>query len=145
MSLTFKDPGETKNYYEVKVLQDGYYIRNQDTIRFVNNLFVEPIDPAQSNDNFNGASKLLDDNLFNGKNHVFRMRLRSYRFNQQESTRVRVILQSVTESYYRYFATQSLQNNTSGDPFAQPVQVFTNVENGLGIFAGYSTSVIELK
>jgi hypothetical protein len=145
MSITFKDPGEKKNFYEVKVLRDGYYIHKQDTIRYVDNLHVEPVDLAQGNDNSNGASKLLDDNLFNGKNHIFRFKVRSYRLVQENDARVRVVLQSVTESYFRYFATQSLQNTASGDPFAQPVQVFTNVENGLGIFAGYSASVIELK
>ncbi|MBK5277947.1 MAG: DUF4249 domain-containing protein [Bacteroidia bacterium] len=145
MSITFKDPGETKNFYEVKVLRDGFYVYNQDTIRYVENLFVEPVDPAMNNDNSNGASKLLKDNLFNGKNYVFRIKLRSYRIYPENPPRVRVVLQSVTEEYFRYFVAQSLQNNTSGDPFAQPVQIFTNIENGLGIFAGYSSSVVELK
>ena len=145
MSIAFKDPVETKNFYEIKVLRDGFYISNKDTIRYVEDMYVEPVDPALSNDNFNGAGKLLEDKLFNGKNYVFRLKLRSFRFNSETEMRVRVVLQSVTESYFRYFAAQSLQNSTSGDPFAQPVQVYTNVENGLGIFAGYSSSVVEVK
>jgi hypothetical protein len=30
---------------------------------------------------------------------------------------------------------------TSGDPLAQPVNAYNNIQNGFGIFAGYSASV----
>ncbi|MBK6525335.1 MAG: DUF4249 family protein [Crocinitomicaceae bacterium] len=41
---------------------------------------------------------------------------------------------------------------TAGDPFAQPVQVYSNVENGFGIFGGcfieilvFDVSIIEIQ
>lgn len=40
-----------------------------------------------------------------------------------------------TEEYYRFHRT--LQNQSPGDPFSEPVIVYSNIENGLGIFAGY--------
>ena len=48
------------------------------------------------------------------------------------------LLRTVTEEYYQYNYTRKLQSFVRNNPFAQPVQVFDNIENGLGIFAGYS-------
>ena len=48
------------------------------------------------------------------------------------------LLRTVTEEYYQYIFTRDLQASVENNPFAQPVQVFDNIENGLGIFAGYS-------
>jgi len=31
------------------------------------------------------------------------------------------------------------------DPFAEPVQVYNNIENGFGIFAGYAADVDTIK
>ena len=49
-----------------------------------------------------------------------------------------VILRTTTEEYYKYNYTRDLQASTEDNPFAQPVQVFDNIEGGLGIFAGYN-------
>ena len=48
------------------------------------------------------------------------------------------ILRNTTEEYYNYNYTRDLQVSVENNPFAQPVQVYDNIENGLGIFAGYS-------
>jgi hypothetical protein len=39
------------------------------------------------------------------------------------------------EHYYRYY--KSLSNYSGDDPFSEPVLIYTNVENGLGIFCSY--------
>jgi hypothetical protein len=51
-----------------------------------------------------------------------------------------VVLLSVSESYFRYLKATEFQENNEDNPFATPVQVYNNIENGLGIFAGYSIS-----
>jgi len=48
-------------------------------------------------------------------------------------------LSSVSEDYYKYNVTLAKYEQTQGDPFAQPVQVYSNIENGFGIFGGYSS------
>lgn len=52
--------------------------------------------------------------------------------------RLYAVLRAVTEEYYNYNYTRDLQASVENNPFAQPVQMFDNVEGGLGIFAGYS-------
>ena len=49
-----------------------------------------------------------------------------------------VTLRTLSEDYYNYKITGSLQQNTSDNPFAQPVNVHDNIDDGFGIFAGYS-------
>lgn len=44
------------------------------------------------------------------------------------------------EDYFRYHRT--LQNQEPGNPFAEPTLVFSNIEGGLGCFAGYTKTVI---
>ena len=147
MNINFKDPAGEKNYYTIKIIEDAFYIANKDTVWYTREIFFEIVDQSLSNDE-RGLEKLVNDNLFNGKDYTFHVKLynRRYSFGSQIfQQHARVVLLSVSEEYYKYFTTKSLQDYTNGDPFAQPVQVFTNIENGLGIFAGYSTSVIELK
>lgn len=57
---------------------------------------------------------------------------------------VSVQLVKSSEEYYNYFKSiYTFQN--SGGPFSQPVQVFDNVTNGLGVFAGYSYELVEIE
>ena len=55
-----------------------------------------------------------------------------------------VLLRTTTEEYYNYNYTRDLQASVESNPFAQPVQVFDNIEGGLGIFAGYSQTEKEV-
>ena len=147
MKIHFKDPATEKNYYTLKIIEDAFYIVNKDTVWYTQEIFYEVIEQSLSN-NGRGLEKLVNDNLFNGKDFTFHVNLYNRRYSRGSQIfqqHVRVVLLSVSEAYYKYFTTKSLQDYTNGDPFAQPVQVFTNVENGLGIFAGYSSSVVELK
>ena len=147
MDITFKDPGGEKNYYTVKVIGDSYYIPNKDTVWVTREINVKVVDPSL-NEEFKESDRFINDNLFNGKNYTLHLKLFSQPYWGPQSpvtVHARVILVSISEEYYKYFTTKNLQDYTNGDPFAQPVQVFSNVENGLGIFAGYSSSVVELK
>jgi len=49
------------------------------------------------------------------------------------------------EMYYRYHDAISRQQDTGDNPFAEPVQIPTNISDGLGCFAGYNRSVVVLR
>jgi hypothetical protein len=56
-----------------------------------------------------------------------------------------VELQSISESYYQYL--KSMTSNGGGDDFfSEPVQVYSNITNGIGILGSYtqSSKVVEL-
>ncbi len=55
------------------------------------------------------------------------------------------ILNNLSDDYYAYAASSSLQQGSNGDPFSEPVVVFSNIEGGFGIFAGYTSSQAEVE
>lgn len=54
--------------------------------------------------------------------------------------KVVVALRNVTREYFLYKTSLEKYFEIEGNPFAEPVNVFTNVENGLGIFTGFAQS-----
>lgn len=144
VSIMFDDPVVRKNFYAIKILRSAFQVYNNDTTRFREDVHFDPIDPALKDNLSNGAMTLFDDNLFNGKTHLFRLTLRP-QFSIGNTENLKVVLLTVSEEYYHYFVTRHLQDNKREDPFAQPTQVFSNVKNGLGIFAGYSSFTYDLK
>ena len=51
-----------------------------------------------------------------------------------------VELQSISREFYLYLHSRE-QNRTSGGFFSEPVPIFNNINGGIGIFAGYTSSV----
>ena len=142
MNVTFKDPAQVENYYLIKIVRYSYDVRNRDTVRSIQNVYYEPVDPAFQNDFFNGNGSLINDRLFDGKTFSFRLKTRTYYYGS--TTMVNLVLLAISKEYYEYFTSQSLQQSSGDDPFAQPAIVYSNFENGVGIFAGYSSSIIRI-
>lgn len=154
IKISFNDPGNERNFYTVKIIEDAFYLTGKmvnnvikwDTIWYTQEVYFEVVNQSLTSDE-TGLEKLINDSHFNGKEYTFHMKMpnRNLYGSKFVPRNTRLILLSITEEYYRYFSTKILQESKSYDPFAQPVQVFTNVENGLGIFAGYNASVVKLK
>lgn len=53
-------------------------------------------------------------------------------------------LMTLSPEFYHFATSYQKQRSTSGNPFAEPAQVYSNVIGGLGIFGGYSISMIEM-
>jgi hypothetical protein len=51
---------------------------------------------------------------------------------------------TLSREYFEFATSYQRQKANSGNPFAEPTQVFSNIEGGLGIFGGYSISEIEI-
>ncbi len=47
-------------------------------------------------------------------------------------------LRTISKDYYLYYTSLTRQLENKDRPFAEPVIVFNNIENGLGIFAGFN-------
>ena len=64
----------------------------------------------------------------------------------QEGTKYLVAeLMHVSKEFYNYYTTLSNQRNSQFDIYSEPTQLYTNIENGLGVFAGASMSTNNLK
>jgi|GEM_PF-1773745 len=52
-----------------------------------------------------------------------------------------VWLGTLSEDYVRYQQTLALQQQSEGDPFAEPIRIYSNVVGGAGAFGGYAGRV----
>lgn len=79
----------------------------------------------------------FSDDLLAGQNITFKGRI-NY-LAESESPRFFVVkVSSLSEDLYKYKVTYANYLQTQGDPFAQPVQVYSNINEGFGIFGGAS-------
>jgi len=134
-TLKFEDlPG--KNFYEIK----GDFIGESTTRAnsfYVGELYPIPVNPVYKRNTWYGSGLLFNDLLLNGKDSemIFRTTL-----PRDANLKVTVILSHVSESYFLYEETAGLQSQTRNDFFSQPVLVYSNVLNGLGIFKARNSS-----
>jgi len=128
-------------------------------------LFVD----ARLNKNFGGwpayFSNVFDNTLMQGNDFTFSLDspkpvplFTSYRFRFVENPdgsytvvtmlkedseiiapRVMVELQAISPDYYRYLKSVELYRITESDAFSEPIQIYSNVKNGWGIFGSLSS------
>lgn len=57
-----------------------------------------------------------------------------------------IYVMTFDEEYYKYFISKELRKNEDEESlmFSEPVSIYSNVKNGLGLFAGYSMSTTKL-
>jgi hypothetical protein len=85
---------------------------------------------------------VFNDALF--KNNLCQLKLNTH---YDLDTKFRVVLETGTENYYLYRKRLIKHESYSyQDPFKpyDPVPLYSNIENGLGIFAGYQRDIYEL-
>jgi len=147
ISVLFNDPPE-RNFYEFSVIYSGFRIfegtgGSGDTLFIYNEeIWLEPLNPAYSTEYNYTRKVLIEDVLFNGREANIQF---SGSFNSRAELDVTVMMKNVSEEYYKFNTTVNLQNHVSGDPLAQPVQVFSNIQNGRGIFMASAQSLYNKK
>jgi hypothetical protein len=146
VTLTFHDPENEENYYDFVISDAGErYYRLWTSEQIITQEAYYPSDLALEQKK--PKRLLFNDSTFDGKEKTIVL---YYEPPQQEDFNKRWIsthfvfveLRSVTKEYYKYF-TSVIQNQNSreGDLFyglGEPLNAYTNVENGYGIFAGYN-------
>ncbi|MEZ4771813.1 MAG: DUF4249 family protein [Bacteroidia bacterium] len=82
------------------------------------------------------SDKLLNDSIFKLDFFLPGSRLDFIKnYHQQWVIR----LGTTDSAFYKYYQTFEQQKNTFSDPFSEPTPVYTNIEGGLGIWAGFAT------
>ncbi len=90
---------------------------------------------------------VFSDELFNGSEYIINinssiLNQNSYNNDYSSVTPLLVVrLLTVNQDIYRYITSFNLNQQSEDDPFSQPVQIFSNVEKGLGLFSGYTMDV----
>lgn len=82
------------------------------------------------------------NNQFQGSAKEFSIFLDSEYLSGKELINLRVV--SMSSDFYHFAVSYQQQRQNVGNPFAEPVVVHSNIQNGAGIFAGYAVTEIEL-
>lgn len=91
------------------------------------------------------VNEFFTDELMNG-NYNLSYWMNTYRdiYTQfDEYLEIETTLNSISKELYLYSKSRIQQSNTSGNPFAEPVPVYSNVAGGLGIFGSEAVSHIQ--
>ena len=158
ISMNFDDPENTQNYYLIETYSVNEYlvIKNSDTTEYeldTTKQFMVLTDEVFQNGGSPWREQgLFNDLLFNGQNKTLELEIPNDSWSGSEdgydwsykTLTLRLYLHNITLSYYYYRTSLELFQNATGNPFAQPVQVFSNVENGFGVFAGSQISFFDL-
>jgi len=146
---------------------------NEDTTSYIgiNNwglAHIKSNDPVFINENEDADNEIIggslnsydvfSDELFNGENYKLKFQIiyaamwsggggerePEYKIEPGEFYHFTVELQSMSRETYLYFKSVDSQQSVNDLPFIEPVPVFNNVENGMGIFGSYSSSRVEV-
>ncbi|MDG1734500.1 MAG: DUF4249 domain-containing protein [Crocinitomicaceae bacterium] len=145
-TINFQDPSANENYYMVEVLVKGTWIDEfeGDTIEFreplqisCNDINVETINRFNSGGFENTYLYLmLKDENFDGEDYALTFSVINYAELKDLELFGEIRLVNTSAAYFNYLKSFNMYQSASGNPFATPVQVYSNVENGMGIFAG---------
>lgn len=114
-------------------------VRNESTWFESENLAIENEDNYQSR-------ILFSDKLFDGKRYSITGRFYPwFLWDANDSATVYFSLRAIDEHYYRYIDSRADHYYAKNDPFAVPVVVHSNIENGLGILGGMAVATDSVK
>lgn len=139
--ITFTDPPYERNYYELLLYSmvrgepKGYWQHSGDS------KIIDPVLINEGDMDYLPSSYFFSDELFDGKEYTLRVRSKGGGFGPDNG----VTLRSVSRSYYLYrkFYTRHAHNQQFQGDFldivfmGEPQNMYTNIENGYGIFVGY--------
>lgn len=159
MEIELEDPATVKNYYHVLFYHTlvNYQVLGLDTT-----LDYSTTRPFITNYNLNGNNEpeailstssaelygaFLTDQDFNGTTKTLNFSLQ-YPLNPaiQVADNIIVEVRTVTKDYYDFYTSAIRNAGIGSDPFSYtPTSVKSNIENGFGLFAGYSHQVKAIK
>ncbi len=90
---------------------------------------------------------VFSDGTFNGTKHSLRFSDYIWNSNAEEpdSVFIKSYLSHLSEDYYYYKTSYFQYSQAQGNPFAEPVIVHDNIENGYGIFGAENVTIDSLR
>lgn len=147
--ISFNDNGSTEDYYLMHFLNAYgsylYCVNSND--RDVEKLVYE--DPFYPDECLQGDRLLLSDVNFNGTLKTVIFYADAGLLDQQNTPsgtrRATVELLHINKDYYKYIQSLNSYENAVDNPFAEPVNLYSNVKNGYGLFTTYAMAVDSIR
>jgi len=146
--LEFTDDPNEENYYMVRGIFEYRYFNGVDTITEQYETDLGSIDPnvVRGFTEAYGSAPMISDATFNGKKYKLSLYSNNSFFGGgDENNRVTVYLISITRERYLYLLSMDRFYQSQDNPFAEPVTVAGNIENGLGSFGAQTLDSLVIK
>lgn len=140
-SLKYDDPPDETNYYLLEVYM--VYVDEYDS--YFEKIYFDVPEIDQEKYDITGEYLLWSDLLNDGEEVEVKGWVYYYPVGEVEppgyemELKMIVVFKSLNRDYYLYKKSfYNAQWTGSGNPFAEPVQVYSNIENGIGILGAFS-------
>jgi len=147
VTVTFSDPQDTVNYFLVKLFTPiQQYITSDDPVIRSERYYHSPINfDAPELDVLPFSDKLINGKLHNLKVKYTAPRIISGGVDSIKKHAVTVHFHTISEQYYKYMTTllEHQRNQRVNIIYgkSEPMNVYSNIENGYGVFAGYQMEI----
>ncbi|MES2837050.1 MAG: DUF4249 domain-containing protein [Bacteroidota bacterium] len=134
-----------KNYYSIQSSVLFFDSLNQQMFPQHYKYLINNSNNSNNQNNYDAYTINLDDlTLVNGNEIAvdFELSVNSENSYDVKSMQVYLYLYSLSEDYYKYKTTLNKQASTGVSLFAEPVLVYSNVNNGMGIVAGVNQETV---
>ncbi|MDD4645348.1 MAG: DUF4249 domain-containing protein [Bacteroidales bacterium] len=147
VSVKFNDPPAVRNFYSFGI--DIIYKEiDYSTMEYTGNLVTTAayLNTDDSDDFIKSESSefegklYFEDLLFDGMTKTVNFVTSGYNYFYSDTIWLNIRINQIDPSFFRYIKSYMAYQDSHGNPFSEPVQVFTNVTGGYGIFAGTSTT-----
>ncbi len=139
VEFVLEDQEEVDNYYEAFFLEVNVNGSEFPTFGLYS------LDPVLE-EGFSYSSLLLNDDSFDGSDKSVQLLLDKFFAESQPDVLDRLYLawREIPRELYLYSKSANQNRNNEDNPFASPVQVFSNIENGIGVFAIFNERIIKV-
>lgn len=125
IDVVFQDTPDFENFYRIKLsYKEGG----------LNSLYLESNDPS-AEESADFISLILRDTQFDGEEYRIQILFRAYSNNEFEVEDLVLEFKSITEDQYKFDKILNNFYDNEDNPFNSATQLYTNVENGIGLFA----------
>ena len=158
INIKINDPHAKENYYRL-VLNLKHYYEEGSLVSSHNGMFyilpyilkddINRIDNFHNNIYTYSSYNEFSDEAFNGKEYLLKVPVHHY-YNGTIGTgniigrELHVNLQSIAKPYYLYLQSRTAAESSGveffSSIFSEPVQVYSNIEGGIGFFGSYANS-----
>jgi len=153
LNYTIDDP-KGEDFYEVKLYVAryySYYDEEKDTViiggeeqRYLSEWNYWTLGANVNEFEDTNADYIFDDELFDGQKKRITIEFEDPSSQWDTDTMEYLLdVRKLSKDYYQYLITSNLQNDSGGDGFSEPVQVYSNIKNGYGIFGAYQTTPLQ--
>jgi len=140
--FVIEDEKGIDNYYLIKFSMKGLsnrsYLYTSTKDPQINSIYIQ--DDLSDNYYFSGSSFLVSDKSFDGINRKLSFEIEEpYTGSNVKKYKIIMEVQAVTKSYYNFIISRQQAIDSNENPFAEPVAVVGNIENGYGVFNIFSS------